>query len=260
MKKLQPTLTEQHRERLFNHRLWPGGGGLALVCAAGAALASPALSNAAQTIIVDRPCYVEGQGTQVTGSGFTPTGEVSLSFNVLQNNGQTKNLGFLVTRADGAGNISARVKTPRLASSDDTHETVFLAATDQTQAQQGPPPPVTTQWTISVFDTFVPPWESRKKKGNPRRKTTFYAWGFEGVEGQTLYAHYILHGKLRKTVAIGRFRGPCGDLKKRARQFPFRPVPAGDYKVELDATKRYPNKAPGISYSNVRVSRARAVH
>lgn len=214
-----------------------------------------AAASAAQTVQVDRPCYVPGQPQRITGSGYTPNGEVQITLQLVGDHGQ--NLAGFTTTADGAGAIRVMAKTPRLASSDDTQERAFLSATDQQQAQAGTPPLTTTEFRVSIFDAFVAPWES--KKGSPRKSTIFYGYGFEAVNGRTLYAHYVLHGKLRKTVVIGTLSGVCGDLKKSKRQFAFRPVPAGDYKVKLDATRRYPNSSPGYTYRHVRVSRAKAV-
>jgi hypothetical protein len=97
------------------------------------------------------------------------------------------------------------------------------------------------------------------RTGNPRKRAGYLATGFTTAAGRTLYAHYVLRGKLRKTAAIGRLKGPCGDLTKNGRQFPFRPVPAGVYTIKVDATRRYPNKSPGFTYPRVRVSRANAV-
>jgi hypothetical protein len=200
---------------------------IALTCALLSTSAVPALASADPTVNSDRPCYVPGQEQHIT------------------------------VTADGAGNIDAHMKTPDLASSDDTQETVNLAASDDEPPGSAPPALGATQFLSSTFDAIVPPWDAHKV--SPRKKSTFFAYGFEAVGGKTLYAHYVLHGKLLKTVAIGRLTGPCGDLKKTARQFPFRPVKAGAYKVKLDATKSYPNHSQGYTYKHVKVSKKRAV-
>ncbi len=229
---------------------------IAFTCALLSTAAVPALASAAPSVSADKPCYVPGQQQRVTGSGYKPGGEVSLSYN--QSGPHGNNAMGATTTADGAGNIDALFKTPDLASSDDTRETVNLGASDNEPPQNGAPPALgTTQFLSSTFDAIVPAWDARKV--NPRKKATFSAYGFEAVGGKTLYAHYVLHGKLRKTVAIGHLTGPCGDLKKTQRQFPFRPVRAGTYKVKLDATKKYPNKSPGYTYKRVKVSKKRAV-
>jgi hypothetical protein len=229
---------------------------IAFTCALLSTAAVPALASAAPTVSADKPCYVPGQQQRITGSGYKPGGEVSLSYNQSGPHGNGLMVG--TTTADGAGNIDELFKTPALASSDDNQETVNLGASDDEPPQNGTPPALgTTQFLASTFDAIVPAWDAHK--ANPRKKTTFHAYGFEAVGGKTLYAHYVLHGKLRKTVAIGRLTGPCGDLKKTQRQFPFRPVRAGTYRVKLDATKSYPNHSLGYTYTRVKVSKKRAV-
>jgi hypothetical protein len=53
--------------------------------------------------------------------------------------------------------------------------TVFLAATDQEQAQQGMPPLVSTQFTLENFEAFVSPWN--KGIGKPGRRAQFEMQG-----------------------------------------------------------------------------------
>ena len=64
--------------------------------------------------------------------------------------------------------------------------------------------------------------------------TTFRVMGWEPY--RTVYAHYFLNGKRIKTVEIGSVSGPCGDMTKKVRQFPFRPVPAGRYRIRFTGT------------------------
>jgi hypothetical protein len=218
------------------------------------ALAAPAVSSAA-TLSADRPCYAPNQEARITGSGYTPSGEVVLSFNVVGSGGDRPTTSALSTVADAAGNIDVRVRTPRIPMLDNPAR-VFLSATDQEQAEQGPPPLVTTEWQISIFNVSVLPWELGI--GQPRRRALYLATGFQLVDGKILYAHYIRRGQLRKTHAIGRLRGACGDLDfKRARQFPFRPVRPGIYRIKVDATRRYPNNSRGWVF-RVKVSQANA--
>jgi hypothetical protein len=221
-----------------------------------AALAAPGFAAADPTLQADKPCYVPGQAQQITGSGYQPNGEVTLSYNESGPHGNASRNGS--TTADSAGNINDSFETPDLASSDDTQEAVDLGAYSTALAQGGMPPPFgTTQFKVSTLDAFVGPWESHK--ASPRKKTTFYGYGFGAIGGKKLYAHYVLHGKLRKTATIGSLSGVCGDIKKKQRQFPFRPVKAGTYKIKLDATRKYPNKSPGFTYKKVKVSKRQAV-
>jgi hypothetical protein len=222
---------------------------IAFVTALLASAATPALAGGPPTIHVDKPCYVEGQAQRLTGSGYPPNGTVTLDYRESGPNG-SNSLGAELD-VDGAGNIAGRMTTPDLASSDDTQETVDLTAAS------GDSPGASVSFKASILDAYVGPWESHK--GNPRKRATFYGFGFGAIGGKKLYAHYILRGKLRKTVAIGHVSGACGDVKKAMRQFPFRPVPAGSYNIKLDATRKWPNKSQGFTYRRVKVSKKRAV-
>ena len=229
--------------------------GMAAVLVCALCAAAPSFSSAA-TVKADRACYFPGQAGRITGTGYTPNGEVALGFTIMPSMGRPRSSTLLVT-ADGFGNIDLRVNTPSITPLE-FQANVFLSATDQEQAKQGPPPPVTAQWLISVRNVFVPPWELGT--ANPRKPARVFATGFTTATGRTLYAHYVLRGRLRETVAIGRLKGPCGDLTRRIkRQFPFRPVPAGFYLIKFDGTRRYPNKSPGVTYAGVRVRPANAV-
>ena len=63
----------------------------------------------------------------------------------------------------------------------------------------------------------------------------------------------------RKTVLVGSVRGPCGDLTKSMRQFPFRPVPAGRYRIRFTGTPFYDPQGFWIGYREVVVPKAKAV-
>jgi hypothetical protein len=49
----------------------------------------------------------------------------------------------------------------------------------------------------------------------------------------------VRRGRLLRTVTVGRLTGACGSLTLRAREFPFRPVPAGTYRVQFDTSRAY---------------------
>ena len=223
----------------------------ALTC--GASAVAPALATAT-TVSVGHECYRPGQPTHVSGEGYTPGGEVALTVSVLGADGGQGRFLF-DTEADSAGKIAMTLKAKRIPS-EESPATVLLAATDQEQAQQGPPPLTATRWQLENFEAFVFPWY--RGIGTPHGRAHFEMSGFTLETGRTLYAHYLFHGKLRKTVAVGRLTGPCGDLSKTAREFPFRPVRAGIWSIKVDASRRYPNHSVGRMYPHIRVSRADA--
>ena len=222
-----------------------------------ALLALPGGAAADPTRGVDRPCYTPGEAIDATGGGYTPGSQVEMSLSVVSRGGIKFYWLQDPLTADNGGNISARLRAPDLSLNDDVVEDVGLAASEQQQADQGTPPPFgSTLFKLSIFDVFVDPWDSRKV--DPKKVTTLRAYGFEGL-GPVLYAHYLLRGKLKKTVRIGTLSGDCGNLTKKMKQFPFRPVPAGDYRVQFDTSRAYSAQADGIVYRHVKVPASKAV-
>jgi hypothetical protein len=224
----------------------------ALTC--GVSAIAPAVSSAA-TLSVDHQCYRPHQTTLVTGDGYAPGAEVDLSFTIV---GASGGVGgdALITRADDAGRVEMKTFGPQLPWKE-SPATVFLTATDSQQAGQGQPALASTEFRLENFDAWVPLWS--KGIGTPGRRTRFELTGFTLETGRTAYVHYVLNGRLRKTVAVGQVKGACGDLFKSVKQFPFRPVPAGSWSIKVDTKRRYPNHSVGRLYRHVRVSKANAV-
>jgi hypothetical protein len=216
--------------------------------AAAAALALPAAAQAAPTITADLPCYFPGQPLALTGSGFTPNVDVSLMMQLAGGRGNNLVAPKDPLRTDGAGGLLGRFAAPDLASDNDLRETVTLTASD-------PAGPAATQFLLTNVGVRVGPWLNGR--GAPRGLTTFKIVGWEPYH--KVYAHYFLKGKRLKTVEVGSVTGPCGDLTKKMRQFPFRPVPAGTYTVRFTGTRFYDPQGWFVYYKNVVVPKAKAV-
>jgi hypothetical protein len=219
-----------------------------------AAAILPASAQAAPTLQTDKPCYTPNEPITFTGTGYTPGGEVAFFFSLLGENG-SKLLGARdPVIADATGAIRSVFNAPDLASSDDTREQMFTSANDQARMAPGAPPiaPEETvglsQVELSIFDIWVDEWE-RGGRINPRGKTKITAYGFEPAT--KLWAHYVLKGKRVKTVQIGALKGPCGDLSKTIRQFPFRAAP-GVYSIYFQGSRTL-DKSLGTPYRRVRV-------
>jgi hypothetical protein len=190
----------------------------------------------------------------LTGGGFTPGGHVDFAFQLMGRYGSNLMFSRNPAFADASGAIHDVFGAPDLASSDDTQEQVSITANDETRLAPGatPVPPEETfaaaTTMLSVFDVFVPAWEN--KRVDPRGKTRIYAYGYEPAT--KLWAHYVLRGRRVKTVPVGPLTGPCGNLTKTIRQFPFRPVPAGTYSIYFQGS-RFLDKRLGTPYMKVRV-------
>ena len=226
-----------------------------------AALAVPALATAAPTLTADLPCYSPGQPIGLQGAGYTPAGDVGVVFSLAGAHGNNTGPVKDPLKADAAGGIHGTLPAPQLASDSDMRETVTLTATDQ--ARIGPTGPIgppeesfaATQFTLSAVDVLVIPWLIGHV--SPRGLTTFRVNGWEPY--RKVYAHYFLNGRRIKTVEIGSVSGPCGDMTKKVRQFPFRPVPAGRYRIRFTGTPFYDPQGFWVGYREVVVPKAKAV-
>lgn len=216
--------------------------------AAAAALALPAAAHAAPTIKPDLPCYYPGQPMALTGTGFTPNVDVSLMMQLAGAHGNNLVAPKDPLRTDGAGGLLGRFAAPDLASDNDMRETVTLTASDAAG-------PATTRFLLTNIGVRVGPWLNGH--GDPRASTTFKIIGWEPY--RKVYAHYFLKGKRVKTVAVGSVTGPCGDLTKKMRQFPFRPVPAGSYTIRFTGTRSFDPQGWFVYYTGVVVPKAKSV-
>lgn len=228
----------------------------------GAAALSPAAAAADTPLFfAEGECYVPGVPLHLEGIGYTPGGDVVISFNVL-GSGAGRNLFSKPFAAGAEGNWFATFRTPDLAVPNEIREQLVMAATDQVRSKANAPPEeqfATTSVELSAWGIEVAAWGSGQAR--PGKRTRVRAYGFGPVNGESfsgsLYAHYLRGGKLVKTVKVGELKEPCGDLQTRMRQFPFAARP-GKYSVDFDAVKRYSKKAPGIRYRRVVVPKAGA--
>jgi hypothetical protein len=215
---------------------------------AAAALVAPATAAAAPTIRADLPCYFPGQTIALSGAGYTPGGDVGLSLQLAGARGSNTVTKDPLT-ADAAGGVAASVPAPDLASDSDLRETVTLTAGDPANVFG------TTQFLLTAVGVQVTPWFSGR--ATPRALTTFKVVGWEPL--QKVYAHYFLKGKRLRSVEIGSVSGPCGDLTKKVRQFPFHPVPAGRYTIRFSGSRVYDPEGFWIGYRDVVVPKSKAV-
>jgi hypothetical protein len=231
-----------------------------LVLAATAAAVAPATASATPTLHADRTCYTEQQPIALSGGGYTPGGPIRFlgSFAGGVANAASVPLGSPVT-ADPAGALSVRLPAPALTSERDVTETLTISANDQTkQAVQPPLPPAeqaaSVQVTLSLWAVGVRAWASGR--GDPKASSDFIGVGWEPF--RRIYAHYFLNDTRVRSVRIGAVSGPCGNLAKRIRQFPFRPVRAGRWSVYFSPSQFFDRRGAWIRY-RVTVPRSKAV-
>ena len=219
-------------------------------------LASPSSVLARPTLAADYACYSESELIQFTGGGYTPGGGVTLYFGA---NGWIWTYKFT---ADSAGALFAKIAAPKLSDFDASWPRFTAAVTTNDQATFGSAfeeAVATTEVTVSIWDVIVKPWATMgPARGRPKHRVTLRTYGWTSL-GSTLYAHYLRAGRVQRTVKIGSLEPPCGDLTTTMREFPFRPVPAGRYRIVFDTTKTYSVKDVSRWYKTVVVARKDAV-
>jgi hypothetical protein len=179
-------------------------------------LGASAAEAATLSVAGNRSCYRAGDALILTGAGYTPGGDVSITI-------EGRELGTLT--ADAAGNISSPLEVGNLRGV----STRTLVASDATN----PAITATTSFLGSSLLVKVKP-----QNGAAGRKLRVSASGF--TTGKRLYAHIRRKGYLR-TVFIGKLKGPCHTLKKRKRVLSAA-TPNGVYTVQFDTKKRYAKK------------------
>jgi hypothetical protein len=217
---------------------------IATLAAAAVALAAPAAAEAATiTTPTVKPCYrgmgvlnpdtglLGGEPIAVTGTGYTPNGAVTITAN-------GRSIGSVL--ADPSGNIAG---TYRPAVNRGVQSRT-LTATDQTNPALTASLPALRVSAVTV--------NLRPKGGRPNRRFRIGARGF--VTGRRLYAHIVRGGRVRRTVRIGRLRGPCHKLSARKRLF-GRNVRTGFYRIQFDGKRRYSRRTKVKVIRGFRVTR-----
>ncbi|MBI5106162.1 MAG: hypothetical protein HZB46_14475 [Solirubrobacterales bacterium] len=193
-----------------------------LSAAAGAATSLLALPMAAQagTITLDRSCYVEETAMVVTGSGFRPGSDVTLSGDGA----------FATVTADANGAFQAPVKVPinpTIGAAKSDLRTYTLEAQDFGDATQ------TTSAQYQVTNFAV---EGPRGVRSPRKKGT---WRFAGwPAGKAIYGHFRFKGKTYRNYRFGTPKGPCGLLSAKAPLLPAR-LRYGTWRLQVDQRKSY---------------------
>jgi hypothetical protein len=212
----------------------------AVVAAAGLALAPAAPAQTpppAAGVTFDRTCYAPGDVIQQTGHDFTPNASILQLVTLLGPNGGGPLATLSATfNADATGAFAIRLRAPNLARDTDRTEQAASVFNDQAAAPAPDATPAigpTVLWTLSAWNANIPQWAGGT--ADPRRSMTIDTYGWT-VDGDTLYAHYFRGTTHVRTVRIGALTGPCGNLRKTVRQFPFRRVRAGQWRVFFSAT------------------------
>ena len=193
----------------------------ALLVTAGLILALPAAADAA-TLTAAKSCYLNDAKVRLSGSGFEP--ESTIRFAV---NGRT--LEQLVT-SDEAGDVVVTYTPPDT----QTELRLVIRATDEQDTS--------ARTTIFVTKERVVTADPPRSSNVRTWKAVFRLFGFG--RGRA-YIHYVNpKGQFKKTVRLGRLRGPCGRLKSdKRRVLPFADPQFGLWKLQFDTHRRFQRDA-----------------
>jgi len=233
--------------------------------AAGALVGASAAPAEAISLAPARPCLSELDAVSPNAAGLTPGGPVK--FDLLSNGRLLLSTSSQPAAADG----TYRTAQPYGSSvtdkwfPDDTTETIPLQmnVTDLTRVNAGLPltsPDVvgSTQVTFSRFGIFVA--TAGGAPILPRTRIRFRAVGWTTATGRPLFLHYLRNRRIIRTVRLGALSGPCGGLTKTLdRAFPFRPVPAGQYRLLFSTSLTNPVREPAVLSRLITVRRRDAI-
>lgn len=188
-----------------------------LVIAAASLLLAPA-GAAAATLEADDSCYFNGRDASLAGSGYAPGSEVSFTVNGTP-------LRTTVT-SDENGEIAV-VYEPRRTAIERRH---VIRASDA----EGN----TARTRIHVTPRHRVTADPDRARNVRRWRAVFRLFGFGRGKA---YLHYLNpKGRVKKTVRLGRLRGPCGRLKTdKRRVMPFKRPQFGVWQLQFDTRRRY---------------------
>ena len=178
-------------------------------------MAAPA---AAATLDAGKACYFNNNLARLSGSGFAPNSPVTFTVN-----GRPLNA---TATTDSAGDFLVRYDPPRT----ETERRLVLRATDSED----------TSARTTIFVT-----RRRAVTADPDRSPNVRTWRavmrLFGFGRGRAYIHYLNpNGRHKKTVRLGRLRGPCGRLKTEERRvMPFRDPQFGLWRLQFDTRRQF---------------------
>jgi len=204
-----------------------------------AALAGPASAAAAPALELDRPCYAQFTTIGLTGSGFTPGGPVEVTGTYPDG----ELAGRFELTASEAGTITSIDESPEIV---DARSELTISARDVGTSESA-----SVVARLSSFGAYYRLWNTDgPARGRPGRVRQLEADGF--ITGpRVLYVHYRLRGKVVKTLRLGRLSGPCGSLRTRFREFDFKGVRPGTYRVRFSQSRSWVGQYPYSDYKRV---------
>ncbi|HEX2016677.1 MAG TPA: hypothetical protein VGN69_08285 [Solirubrobacteraceae bacterium] len=194
---------------------------IAPVLAAVAVLAAPSAAQATATVLTDSPCYLTNRTVRLTGTGFAPSTQYTVSLDGAA-------LGPGMTSPDGA--FEGKLGSGHLGHL--RHQRHIVTVSDGTNMASAP-------FEVSRFTASFDP-----AAGDPRSllvRFSVYGFGLGAMVAPTVYLHYLSpSGRAGSTVRVGRTHGACGSLGRSRLHhlFPFHPR-TGTWHLQFDTHSRY---------------------
>ena len=193
-----------------------------------------AVPASAATLDAGKSCYFNSNLARLSGSGFAPDSPVTFTVN-----GRPLNA---TATTDSAGEFLVRYDPPRT----DTERRLVLRATDSED----------TSARTTIFVT-----RRRAVTADPDHSSNVSTWRavmrLFGFGRGRAYIHYLNpNDRHKKTVRLGRLRGPCGRLKTDERRvMPFRDPQFGVWRLQFDTSRRFDRDTENKRVIPVRVFR-----
>jgi hypothetical protein len=226
--------------------------------------ASAAPAGAVVSLTPVRPCLSQQDAVSPNAAGLTPGGPVK--FDLASNGRPLLSTTSQPAAADGTFRIAEpypdSVTEPWFAGATADTIPLTMTVTDIARLNAGQPPAspevaATTTLTFSRWTVHIATPGGRAPV--PRARIRFGAVGWTSGIGRPLFVHYIRGRRDLHAERLGVLNGPCGAVTKTlGRAFPFRPVPAGQYRLLFNSSPN-PNRGPAIATRLLRVRRRDAV-
>jgi hypothetical protein len=209
---------------------------VALVAAPAAAFADnpPAIAP------LSNRCYVaatpqQRQPVAVQASGFPANAPIDVFVDDIF---QPTPAGTAPPTSDGLGMLTGSVLPPYI----DVGERLFTIRLTEHRTDGGAGATATATSKVTALTATQSPQVPRTTSSPVR----FRGRGFTDLT-KPIYAHYVLHGKERQTVMIGKPFGDCGQFSVRRRQFPFKNPHTGTWWIQFDQEQAYNPQASSFT-------------
>lgn len=191
-----------------------------------AAVAAIALASASVT--TNRSCYVVGQTGQLSGSGFAPSTQFTVTVDGVL---------YGTKHTDPNGAFSIKLLPGGLPAGAAQH-------TDRVTVNDGTGDMASTSFTLTRSALALLTGVRKTSRGETGR---FKVWGFS-LDGSArqVYLHYVgPSGRAYRTLALGQTRGACGWLVSKRELFVPFSLSRGTWTLQVDTRRSYARHPDG---------------